>query len=93
MNAPIIKKVLVDSGELRKKVAALFQAVGVSAEHADQIAEVVVFADLRGVESHGVQFTPRYVRGIARGHCIAHTLGMLGHKRHRLPPLPGSGGP
>lgn len=68
MNAPIIKKVLVDSGELRKKVAALFQAVGVSAEHADQIAEVVVFADLRGVESHGVQFTPRYVRGIARGH-------------------------
>ncbi|WP_128003507.1 Ldh family oxidoreductase [Piscinibacter defluvii] len=68
MNAPIIKKVLVDSGELRMKVAGLFQAVGVSPEHADQIAEVVVFADLRGVESHGVQFTPRYVRGIARGH-------------------------
>jgi len=68
MNAPTVKKVLVESGQLRAAVAALFEAVGASAEHAEQIAEVVVFADLRGVESHGVQFTPRYLRGIARGH-------------------------
>ena len=68
MSAPAIRKVLVDSRELRAAVAALFEAVGVSAGHADDIAEVVVFADLRGVESHGVQFTPRYVRGILRGH-------------------------
>jgi LDH2 family malate/lactate/ureidoglycolate dehydrogenase len=68
MNATPVKKVLVDSAELRRAVAALFEAVGVSATHADEIAEVLVFADLRGVESHGVQFTPRYVRGLLRGH-------------------------
>lgn len=68
MSAPTIKKVLVDSRELRAAVASLFEAVGVGATHADEIAEVVVFADLRGVESHGVQFTPRYLRGIMGGH-------------------------
>ena len=68
MNAPVVKKVLVDSRELRGAVAALYEAVGVSADHADQIAEVGIFADMRGVESHGVNFVPRYVRGIMGGH-------------------------
>ncbi len=62
-----VEKVLVDHRELRGAVASLFEAVVVSAAHADEIAEVVVFADLRGVESHGVQFTPRYLRGLMRG--------------------------
>ena len=43
MNAPIVKKVLVDSRELRGAVEELFVAVGVSSNHADEIAEVVVF--------------------------------------------------
>jgi L-2-hydroxycarboxylate dehydrogenase (NAD+) len=68
MNAPVVKKVLVDARELRGAVAKLYEAVGVSAEHADQIAEVGVFADLRGVESHGVNFVARYVRGFIGGH-------------------------
>lgn len=68
MSAPEVRKFLVDSGELRATVASLFEAVGVSPTHADEIAEVVVFADMRGVESHGVQFTPRYLRGITLGH-------------------------
>lgn len=68
MSAPTVKRVLVNSRELRGAVAALFEAVGVSPTHADEIAEVLVFADMRGVESHGVQFAPRYVRGIMGGH-------------------------
>jgi LDH2 family malate/lactate/ureidoglycolate dehydrogenase len=68
MSAPTVKKVLVESRELRAAVATLFETVGVGATHADEIAEVLVFADLRGVESHGVQFTPRYLRGIMGGH-------------------------
>jgi L-2-hydroxycarboxylate dehydrogenase (NAD+) len=68
MSAPTVKKVLVGSVELRGAVAALFEAVGVNHVHADEIAEVAVFADMRGVESHGVQFTPRYVRGFLRGY-------------------------
>lgn len=68
MSVPAVKKVLVDSDELRKKLGSLFEAVGVLPGQADEIAEVLIFADLRGVESHGVQFAPRYVRGIAGGH-------------------------
>lgn len=68
MSAPTVKRVLVNSRELRGAVAALFEAVGVSPTHADEIAEVLVFADMRGVEYHGVQFAPRYVRGIMGGH-------------------------
>jgi LDH2 family malate/lactate/ureidoglycolate dehydrogenase len=71
MDVPIVNKVLVDSTELRGAVAALFEACATSAEHADEIAEVLVFADLRGVESHGVQFAPRYVRGLLHGHLNA----------------------
>jgi LDH2 family malate/lactate/ureidoglycolate dehydrogenase len=57
---------VVAGGQLRTAVADLFEAVGVTPADADAIAEVLVFADLRGVESHGVQFAPRYVRGLAR---------------------------
>ena len=71
MSAIAARRVLVDSRELRGAVSALFEAAGTSAVHADEIAEVLVFADLRGVESHGVQFAPRYVRGLLRRHLNA----------------------
>lgn len=58
----------VEANQLRRAVAELFHAVGVPPDDAAEIAEVLVFADLRGVESHGVQFAPRYVRGLAGGH-------------------------
>ncbi len=59
--------VIIDSVELRARVAALFGRVGVPEEQARCIAEILVLADLRGIESHGVQFAPRYLRGLARG--------------------------
>lgn len=64
--------VVVDERSLAVAVARLFEAVGVAPASAAGIAEVLVSADLRGVESHGVQFAPRYVRGIARGLLNAH---------------------
>lgn len=57
----------IDSRKLRAAVAAIFEAVGVPPDDAEGIAEVMVFSDLRGVESHGVQYASRYVRGLARG--------------------------
>jgi ureidoglycolate dehydrogenase (NAD+) len=39
----------------------LFEAAGTSKEHATAIAEVLAWASLRGVESHGVNRIPRYV--------------------------------
>lgn len=58
---------IVDHRELQERVAALYRHVGVPEEHAACIAEILVLADLSGIESHGVQFSPRYLRGLARG--------------------------
>ncbi len=60
-------EVVVDHRMLRERVAALFAHVGVPQDQADGIAEILVEADLRGIESHGVNFAPRYLRGLARG--------------------------
>src|SRR5439155_22864516 len=49
------------------RLADLFTHAGVPAAQAAGIAEILVLADLRGVESHGANFAPRYLRGIARG--------------------------
>jgi L-2-hydroxycarboxylate dehydrogenase (NAD+) len=57
----------VDHRALEERLAALFAFVGVPAVQADGIAEILVEADLRGMESHGVRFAPRYLRGLSRG--------------------------
>ena len=46
--------VRVDAGPLREATVALFEKVGVPPEDARIAADVVVAADLRGVDSHGV---------------------------------------
>lgn len=47
--------------------AELFQKAGASAEHATSIAEVLVWASLRGIDSHGLARIPRYVDMLASG--------------------------
>ena len=46
--------------------ARVFQTMGVPEEDARITAEVLVTADLRGVDSHGVARLRRYVNGLAR---------------------------
>ncbi len=52
---------------LRALVARLFTARGVPPEDADSVAEVLVEADLRGVESHGTTRVAGYVSMIGLG--------------------------
>ena len=47
-------QVRVPHNSLHHTVAAIFEKVGLSPEHAAEGADVLVTADLRGVESHGV---------------------------------------
>jgi L-2-hydroxycarboxylate dehydrogenase (NAD+) len=63
-----------ESGMPRVGVAALhtfctevFEKLGVPSEDAAITSEVLISADLRGVESHGVARLPRYVDGIRDG--------------------------
>jgi LDH2 family malate/lactate/ureidoglycolate dehydrogenase len=60
--------VRVDAQRLRESVAAIFRGAGVSEDDASQGADVLVAADLRGVETHGVSTMLRgYLRGLERG--------------------------
>jgi ureidoglycolate dehydrogenase (NAD+) len=52
---------------LERWVAAIFSAEGLSAEHAQTVARVLVFASLRGMDTHGVLRVPSYVRFIRVG--------------------------
>ena len=57
----------VDAQNLVNFAAALFEAKGMIAAHARTLAEVIVWADLRGVSSHGVNRLSMYLRTIRDG--------------------------
>jgi L-2-hydroxycarboxylate dehydrogenase (NAD+) len=59
--------VLVPADPLREQVAAIYIARGAPEEHARIVADILVTADLRGVDSHGVLNTVRYVTEIDVG--------------------------
>lgn len=52
---------------LRDLVRGIFQKHGMSEPHAALTADVLVWADLRGMGSHGVMRVPQYVRFIGKG--------------------------
>ena len=53
---------------LQSFTAAVFEHAGLSAGDAAVEAEVLVWANLRGVDSHGVQRVAGYVRSVEAGH-------------------------
>lgn len=59
--------VVVAQADLEGFAAALFTATGVGAELAQAWAEVLVWADLRGTDSHGVIRIPRYLELLRSG--------------------------
>jgi LDH2 family malate/lactate/ureidoglycolate dehydrogenase len=58
---------VVDADALRGFAAALFARAGMTAPDAATVAEVLVWANLRGMDSHGVMRIPRYVELIQAG--------------------------
>lgn len=72
---PAKDQVFVSEAALRKTVAQIFEKVGVTAEDSAEAADVLIMADVRGVESHGVSNMLRaYVRD---------------YKANKLDPKPG----
>jgi ureidoglycolate dehydrogenase (NAD+) len=61
------KTILVAPDVLRRFVRDVFARRGIPAEDADSIAEVLVWANLRGVDSHGVLRVPRYLEFVDQG--------------------------
>lgn len=75
---------LIGKDELLVFAAALLEAGGFSPEYAHQSADLLVWANLRGAESHGVLRVPRYVEmvelGIVNGQAkptILHEFGAV----------------
>ena len=56
--------------EAKEKITAIFMEVGVNREEASIIADMLVEADQRGVHSHGILCTARYVKLIKEGKMI-----------------------
>src|SRR3954469_20762026 len=59
--------ILFDCLELRRYAAALLAGGGFSRAQAEQTADVLVWANARGVESHGVLRIPRYIEMVQSG--------------------------
>jgi len=57
----------IEAGAARLFVASLMQAHGLSEADAAIVAECLVRADLRGVETHGLMRLPIYLERLARG--------------------------
>lgn len=57
----------VDAGQLQRCAAAIFAHAGVAADDAALWARTLVWANLRGVDSHGVLRIPRYLEWLAKG--------------------------
>ena len=59
--------VLIAAQALRDFAVAVFRHAGMSAEHAATWAEPLIWANLRGVDTHGVLRIPRYVELLDEG--------------------------
>ncbi|MEM4481988.1 MAG: Ldh family oxidoreductase, partial [Desulfurococcaceae archaeon] len=59
--------VRVEWESLKRYVAEVLHSVDVPWKHAEIAADVLVVADLMGIESHGVQRVRRYTSGIKNG--------------------------
>lgn len=57
----------IAAADLAAFAARVFVSRGMSQDHAAQVADVLVWADLRGIDSHGVERLPSYLALMERG--------------------------
>ncbi len=71
------RHVTLDAGALTGFMQALFAASGVREEWSALVADSLVAANLRGVDSHGVQLAPFYLAQLADGRVDAQAAGQV----------------
>ncbi|EEY23982.1 malate dehydrogenase [Verticillium alfalfae VaMs.102] len=65
--APGSTKIFVEAKEATRFVEAILSGNGVPAENAAKVAKYLVAADLRGVDTHGINRIPSYMERIRQG--------------------------
>jgi len=86
------KAVTVHWEALKGFCKRVFLRLGVPPEEADVTAEVLVEADLRGIDSHGVARLRRYVRGLQVGQMAPRPKVTVVHETATTALLDGGGG-
>src|SRR5260370_41845820 len=69
--------VLIPARDLAAFAASLLDAVGVAPAKSKLVAESLVAANLRGVDSHGVQLLPYYIEQLEWGDMDIHADGRV----------------
>ena len=64
---PSNEYVRIPEADLRRFDLALLQGLGLSADHAEILADNLIAADMRGVRTHGHVMLPKYCKEISRG--------------------------
>jgi LDH2 family malate/lactate/ureidoglycolate dehydrogenase len=87
------EKVSISADALRTLVRDIFAALGTTADDAACIAEALVWANLRGVDSHGVSRLPRYVELFDKGEAKARPNMQIKRIRHSIVTIDADGAP
>jgi LDH2 family malate/lactate/ureidoglycolate dehydrogenase len=74
-------KVLVRADDLRTLVADVFRARGTREAEAAAVADALVWANLRGIDSHGVSRVPRYLELFDKGESVPDALPSVARPR------------
>jgi ureidoglycolate dehydrogenase (NAD+) len=74
-------RIVVGHEDLKRFIADLLAAEGAGAGDADEVADGLVWANLRGIDGHGVSRLPRYLMLMARGEIDPSAQPRLVHDR------------
>jgi ureidoglycolate dehydrogenase (NAD+) len=77
----VSEKIIIAHGALARFIADVLSAKGASAADAASVADGLVWANLRGVDGHGVSRLPLYVKMIERGEIDPTARPRLVHDR------------
>jgi LDH2 family malate/lactate/ureidoglycolate dehydrogenase len=75
------EKIRIAADALRAMVREMFEKLGASDQDARVIADVLLWANLRGVDSHGISRIPRYVEMFESGEAKARPDIKVAHPR------------
>ena len=87
------QKVRIPGTALHAMVKSMFERLGTSAADAATVADVLVWANLRGVDSHGISRIPRYVEMFASGEAKARASLRVTQPRAALIGIDADGAP
>jgi LDH2 family malate/lactate/ureidoglycolate dehydrogenase len=87
------ERIRIAAPALRAMVVAMFERLGTTPEDAAVVADVLVWANLRGVDSHGISRIPRYVEMFASGEAKARGALRVTYPRTALIGIDADGAP